>query len=1298
MKKILALTFCAALGLRLCAQNTPAPMRLAIVSESTDTMAAADLLTAELSKNDRVQLLERSEIEKVIREQQLSLINLDCLKLGRLLGADGLLALQSVTEGTNVFLNAQLVAVRPGVILTDERFGRPAQDVSAWAANIVGHLEPLLPKLGVLARDAIPLSVVNFHAGVRTAEAAALERQIFYLTVERLVREPRLFVLERRRMQALSEEKEMSGAGAEPFWNGKYLLDGAIDRDGYSPDTVTLNARLIPPGGIPVLIEVSGSRTNFAEVVNQLAEKVLAGLRIDAKPSAWEAAAEAEKFFNEAQWCLGWGLRRQAQAAVESAWALGKHDEACAKLRIKSYLPDISAHLAGFNDCEHTFSPGYNADGKPLGAPPSDAAVQSDVEKMKAQHQFGIAYKFKEHNGAKIVEYDFPNGAPDADNINRACHSLELYLDYSRTAFPSESKSYAELQSSDWYSLGIEDLTLASEVLKEFNCATEERRAVAEKLSELRSIGRSVVEWISRSPSVHDGYFVGDRIVTSDELTPTLEEHPNIFRFKVNWGCFWQERPEETIAVYRDLMSSPVFCYVHKDFWNRDLMQPRLVAWNPDDQKHIPQVWTEFANELSASTNVLWQMEAKALAWAEAGGEAQAKSSYEDLLSLIRSNRTELVANKVELFHMNWGLDFNDAELRAMDAEYWQKTVRQTANAEPVPAHSAMGAADAGAYTNLSPFEAQKVFLKAKAPYEPQEFAKLFFFGFKNYSREQALEIKPLLAEYKKGLSGTWARVAEMQVGHVEANVEHILDPAASTPTSPNHVALANGNGASPPGGNVSPGRPPGLQPAQGAPPFGPPGFPPNRRAEPTPGPDTPAPEPLVSSNIITVRDFYPLPMEGTPGYHPHSFRFIDHQWIEGKLLLDFCYNAWVDSFDTNGNVEVSANKLFAGLATFDPDTRRWLVAMLPDAFGEPASFTAHEGFLWRGSLYSSHAGKIQRYDVHKQAWQPAGFGIEGGQFWNLDGRLYRTDFNSIQEITENGRATKVLASIQRQPPVSSLDSQGALMHLALFLDAQKNLCAAAHNQLFRWDGNDWHEIGTAATSFTPAVFEDGVLFFTDGFNVKPARISGFNPRSNTVETCLVSNAHEPVQLPYWPRRAAAEVVSKPLWKLPAELSLPNLSAACWQSDLFLMADHSEKKDVVDEQQHSIVGSEVIAKDGYNADLDCFTRDLPAAEKIRLRFDAAEASPPMFGIGSKTQPMIAESNPIRPWMLFTTHCIFCGREQSNAGMSGSSELTGFKPGIWAIPLDPIAAEVGALKKAQSDAVSRQKSKADFSHE
>jgi hypothetical protein len=70
------------------------------------------------------------------------------------------------------------------------------------------------------------------------------------------------------------------------------------------------------------------------------------------------------------------------------------------------------------------------------------------------------------------------------------------------------------------------------------------------------------------------------------------------------------------------------------------------------------------------------------------------------------------------------------------------------------------------------------------------------------------------------------------------------------------------------------------------------------------------------------------------------------------------------------------------------------------------------------------------------------------------------------------------------------LDSQGALMNLVLFADAQNILCAAVHNKVFRWDGADWREIGAAPASFQPSVFEDGVLFLTDGWNMRPARIA----------------------------------------------------------------------------------------------------------------------------------------------------------------------------------------------------------------
>ena len=84
--------------------------------------------------------------------------------------------------------------------------------------------------------------------------------------------------------------------------------------------------------------------------------------------------------------------------------------------------------------------------------------------------------------------------------------------------------------------------------------------------------------------------------------------------------------------------------------------------------------------------------------------------------------------------------------------------------------------------------------------------------------------------------------------------------------------------------------------------------------------------------------------------------------------------------------------------------------------------------------------------------------------------------------------------------------------------------------------------------------------------------------------------------------------VAKPLWKLPHELSLPNLSAALWQSDLFLMADHSEKQDIVAEEHgirpdgtlevsHVITGERFLMKDGYNSALFCFSRVGPRQKR-----------------------------------------------------------------------------------------------------
>ena len=113
MKKLMGTLAIVTLATRLLAQSN-APVRLALVAETGEASAASDVLTAQLSSNQKVQLLERNEIEKVYREQGLSAGNKDYLKLGQVLGADGLLLVDVVRIPQATNLTARLTAVKPG--------------------------------------------------------------------------------------------------------------------------------------------------------------------------------------------------------------------------------------------------------------------------------------------------------------------------------------------------------------------------------------------------------------------------------------------------------------------------------------------------------------------------------------------------------------------------------------------------------------------------------------------------------------------------------------------------------------------------------------------------------------------------------------------------------------------------------------------------------------------------------------------------------------------------------------------------------------------------------------------------------------------------------------------------------------------------------------------------------------------------------------------------------------------------------------------------------------------------------
>ncbi len=160
MNKLLAILTVALWTACLGAQ-TNAPVRLALIAPEAALRPALDLLTVELSRDERIVLLERAEIERVLREQSLSAASPDYLKVGQVLGADGLLLFEQFSELTNRYFSIQVVAVKPGVVIESPRFGWPIENLPEWAAGIRHQLQLQAPKLNVSRAEAIPLSLVD---------------------------------------------------------------------------------------------------------------------------------------------------------------------------------------------------------------------------------------------------------------------------------------------------------------------------------------------------------------------------------------------------------------------------------------------------------------------------------------------------------------------------------------------------------------------------------------------------------------------------------------------------------------------------------------------------------------------------------------------------------------------------------------------------------------------------------------------------------------------------------------------------------------------------------------------------------------------------------------------------------------------------------------------------------------------------------------------------------------------------------------------------------------------------------
>lgn len=581
-----------------------ASLKLAIVAPGAETRPVADLLTVSLSQAPGVTLLERAEIDRVWREQSLTASGRGgFVKLGELLGADGVLLVETNSAAGQTNLSARLVAVKTGVTLGHLAVAFPLADVTEWSGRAAAQFVQWLPKLTVARKDAVPVSILNLRSTLNTTRAVALERDLTLLLTERLLRQREVFVLERRRMNRLTMERELGG-DESAFWNGSYLLEGVINKDGEQAGRVTVHGRLIPPGGgTATLVEVEGARAELPLLVNELAGKLLASLNRSSSDNAWGTPEEAAKYFEEARWAWRWGMRPEARAAADAAWALGLRGVELATMRLEEWASELEA-----------------------GAPRRD-----NLRTTPRGHPVAVL-------------------PPDPRELETALQALSFFATYGDPP-PDEDPE----QVARWLAAGLRGVDNATSVLRHYYQAIEARGDTGESLAELRVLARTSYERVAASPLVKNNWLPVRQKTMWRGNEGWTDRSIELFAFRARCGSYWQDTASESPAFLASIVTHSTYfgngdsTYQTDTFRDVFLKPVPLTCWSVAERQAAPKAWSDLVDEWCRSTNVALRIEGHLRRFQSlpASSVPEARAEGEKLLDLIWSLRTNLVTGAV---------------------------------------------------------------------------------------------------------------------------------------------------------------------------------------------------------------------------------------------------------------------------------------------------------------------------------------------------------------------------------------------------------------------------------------------------------------------------------------------------------------------------------------------------------------------------------------------------------------------------------------------------------------------------
>jgi len=279
--------------------KTQAATRIALVGAGNGVENVLDAATALMSKDTDLQFLDRAEVGRVLREQEISLAGLvraeHAVKAGQLLHADLFAVLEGATAGPPSF----------GLVVFDAINGVRYADSALVASNALSAASATAVAIRAAVSKAHRYPQDLHTVGLLRVRNADLPRQfdslcdsVGLLLERELTASPGIAVLERRRLEQVNKERSLpTNADGNCLLSSMRMIELDIGQDGAGLR------------GTLALASADGTRTkgmtgnvptrNPATLAHLLADKIERFLKVPVAGSARDREAEASRFHRE---------------------------------------------------------------------------------------------------------------------------------------------------------------------------------------------------------------------------------------------------------------------------------------------------------------------------------------------------------------------------------------------------------------------------------------------------------------------------------------------------------------------------------------------------------------------------------------------------------------------------------------------------------------------------------------------------------------------------------------------------------------------------------------------------------------------------------------------------------------------------------------------------------------------------------------------------------------------------------------------------------------------------------------